>query len=121
MTSTLMASITDNTNVDPESLVVLGPSATHHSPKIPNYGHMWHPDSYRTQLRNGSLIIAVNGLSLRNDWCDPRNLPPWAFTNAEEPIFSILDCYLLGVRIEEVIDPAQNAVSSQNIGPPHPN
>ena len=38
----------------------------------PDYAHMWHLDSYGTQFTNGTLTIAVNGLSLDKDWCDPR-------------------------------------------------
>lgn len=42
---------------------------------------MWHPDSYETQYTNETLTIAVNGLSLEKNWCDPKRIPLWAFEN----------------------------------------
>ncbi|KAM1519707.1 hypothetical protein ACFX1Z_022479 [Malus domestica] len=42
----------------------------------PDYGHTWHPDSYDTQFTNGTFTIAVNGLSLENNWYGPKRIPP---------------------------------------------
>lgn len=47
----------------------------------PDYGHMWHPENFETQFTNGTLTIAVNGLSLDKDWVDPKRLTLWALLN----------------------------------------
>lgn len=78
MTSTIMTRTIDNLDADSKSLQALGPSVTsgtseslplhtQHGPRILDHGHMWHPDNYRTHLRNGSLTIAVNGHLLNKD------------------------------------------------------
>ncbi|KAH0969687.1 hypothetical protein GBA52_028479 [Prunus armeniaca] len=38
----------------------------------------WDPESVGTQYRNGSLSLAIGGLSLNQRWCDPDTIPPWA-------------------------------------------
>ncbi|CAL2269097.1 unnamed protein product [Prunus armeniaca] len=50
-------------------------------PIIPDYSRMWDPDNNGTILKNSSLTVAISGLSLEQNWCDPNNLPPWALTN----------------------------------------
>ncbi|PQQ06303.1 hypothetical protein Pyn_02273 [Prunus yedoensis var. nudiflora] len=39
---------------------------------------MWDPESVGTHYRNGSLRLAIGGLSLNQNWCDPDTIPPWA-------------------------------------------
>ncbi|CAL8172062.1 unnamed protein product [Prunus armeniaca] len=51
-------------------------------PTRADYANRWNPDSFGTQFQNGTLTIAVNGLSLKKNWCDPDRVPPWAFENA---------------------------------------
>lgn len=50
-------------------------------PFIPDYSRIWDPDNNGTIFKNGSLTVAIRGLSLEKNWCDPDNLPPWALTN----------------------------------------
>ncbi|KAL6295788.1 hypothetical protein ACE6H2_003930 [Prunus campanulata] len=45
-----------------------------------SYVNIWDPESYSTQYKNGTLTLAVHGLSLNHNWCDPDRLPPWALT-----------------------------------------
>lgn len=52
-----------------------------------NLDHVWHPNNYGTQFTNGSLTIAINGLSIDKVWCDLHKVPPWAFKN-----FGVLLC-----------------------------
>ncbi|CAL9006100.1 unnamed protein product [Prunus brigantina] len=48
-----------------------------------DFANRWDPDSFGTQYKNGTLTIAVNGLSLNKNWCDPERVPPWALENAD--------------------------------------
>ncbi|KAM1949580.1 hypothetical protein ACFX15_009619 [Malus domestica] len=90
-----------------------------HIPKLrldtrPDYGHMWHPDSYGTHFTNGTLTIAVNGLSLEKNGCDPNRIPPWAFENVDGLLldaeevrarptnFTVKDCFPPGTIISDV-------------------
>lgn len=50
-------------------------------PNRPSYVSIWDPESYDTQYKNGTLTLAVHGLSLNHNWCDPDRLPPWALTS----------------------------------------
>lgn len=90
----------------------------------PDYAHRWLPDSHGTQFTNGILTIAVNGLSLNRDWCDPNRVPHWALHNvvgllqAAEEVraspknFNVLDCFPPNTNIREV-DTASLAVGTQ--------
>lgn len=51
-------------------------------PSLGDWGHMWHPDNFGTQFRNGTITFAVNGLSLAKDWFDFKNLPHGALDKA---------------------------------------
>lgn len=51
-----------------ESSHMAKPYLTTRSDVRPNYAHMWHSDTYGTPFTNGTLTIAVNGLSLDKDW-----------------------------------------------------
>ncbi|KAB2612807.1 hypothetical protein D8674_035123 [Pyrus ussuriensis x Pyrus communis] len=68
---------------------------------LPNYGHIWHPDSFGTQFLNGTLTIAINGLSLDNDWCDPNRFLQDR-GRASSTKFSVMDCYPPGTNMLEV-------------------
>ncbi|KAM1269250.1 hypothetical protein PS1_001423 [Malus domestica] len=57
---------------------------------LADWGNMDHPGSYGTHYRNGTLTLAVNGLSLEKSWYDPRKVPPWAFKNADGLLHSPL-------------------------------
>lgn len=75
---------------------------------------MWHLDSFGTQFTNGTLTIAVNGLSLEKNWCDPYWLPHWALENVNGLLiasnatragpsnFSIKDCFPPKTNLLEV-------------------
>lgn len=88
--------------------------ATSRKDTRPDFGHIWHPDSFGTQYTNGTLTIVVNGLSLEKNWCDPKRIPPWAFENvggliqAAEEVrarptrFNTMDCFPPGTNISEV-------------------
>lgn len=45
------------------------------SNRLLDLDHTWHPDSYGSHFTNGTLTIAVNGLSLFGNWCDPQRVP----------------------------------------------
>ncbi|KAM0978974.1 hypothetical protein ACFX2C_014890 [Malus domestica] len=78
----------------------------------PDYGHLWHPDSYGTQFTNDTLTITVNRLSLNKDWYDPSRIPPWALQNVggllndaetvkkTPACFSMMGCFPLGTNRE---------------------
>lgn len=69
----------------------VSPANTIGRPIHADFVRRWDPDSFGTQYRNGTLTIAVNGLSLEKRWCDPDRVPPWALERAE----SLLDPQLL--------------------------
>lgn len=53
-------------------------------PRNPSQGHdNFFNEDIRAKAMPKASTLAVNGLSLNKDWCDPRSLPPWAFANAE--------------------------------------
>ncbi|TQD87563.1 hypothetical protein C1H46_026862 [Malus baccata] len=39
----------------------------------------WNPSNFETHFTNGILTIAVNGISLDKNWCDPDWISLWAF------------------------------------------
>lgn len=83
---------------------------------LPDYGHMWHLDSFGTQFSNGILSIAVNGLCLSQVWCNPARVPPWAFDNADGLLLalnslqaapknlSLKDCFPSGIDLSMIGD-----------------
>ncbi|KAH0981110.1 hypothetical protein GBA52_008287 [Prunus armeniaca] len=48
-----------------------------------DFANRWDPDSFGTQYKNGTLTIAINGLSLNKNGCDPERVPPWDLENAD--------------------------------------
>lgn len=68
---------------------------------------MWHPDTNDTIFRNGSVTLAINGISIESrSWADPTCIPPWAFQKKEEfhranPLFPVP-----GFDNEQVMVPA---------------
>ncbi|PRQ28715.1 putative transcription factor interactor and regulator CCHC(Zn) family [Rosa chinensis] len=70
---------------------------------------MWDPDTHGSLYRNGSVTVAMNGLSIRpNSWADPECIPPWAFKNKEDflranPMFPVPG--YIEVELEPTITP----------------
>lgn len=77
---------TNSAAAPPQSEVLNGPEVLQHA-TIPASTTLcrhvirrpWDPESFGTHYKNRTFTLAVNGLSLERDWCDPDTLPPWAF------------------------------------------
>lgn len=78
------APIVTSHNVAVDSNEVVDQHLSVRSMLLPDYGHTWHPDGFGIQFSNGTLTIALNGLSLDKDWCDPNRVPHWALKNAHD-------------------------------------
>ncbi|KAK9942661.1 hypothetical protein M0R45_008314 [Rubus argutus] len=84
--------------------------------------NMWHPDTNDTIFRNGSVTLALNGLSIESCvWADPECIPLWAFWNEEEfkranPLFLIP-----GFDNDSVLVPDKNSsIKIVELDVPHP-
>lgn len=69
-------------------------------PTLADYRRRWDPQSFGTKSRNGTLNLALNGLSLWHNWCDPDCVPIWEFSNTND----LLEPIELEPIIEEVVD-----------------
>lgn len=81
--------------------------------------NLWNPNSYGTHYRNGTITVALKGISLERNWYDQVRVPPWALQNADallntnwalEAQNSEKELGCKNIRIEEV----EKEVSSQN-------
>ncbi|KAM2301703.1 hypothetical protein FF1_032429 [Malus domestica] len=79
-----------------------------------DYAHIWHLDSYDTQFTNGTLTIAVNGLSLEKYWCDNMGglLQAAEEVRASPTNFSMMDCFPPNTNRAE-IDKEGNQLATQ--------
>lgn len=71
-----------------------------YKPTLADYRRRWDPQSFGTKSRNGTLNLALNGFSLRHNWCDPNCVPLWALSNTKD----LLEPIELEPTIEEFDD-----------------
>lgn len=74
--------LTADTLPHPHDSFALSESSTYPFPTTrsdlhPNCNHTWYLDSYRTLFSNDKLLIVVNELSLKKNWCDLNKLILW--------------------------------------------
>ncbi|VVA40746.1 PREDICTED: reverse mRNAase [Prunus dulcis] len=81
MTQSVMQNQTEGLQSGTSQTVVPQRRVLSSIPNYRSYVSRWDPESYCTQYKNGTLTLAVHGLSLNHNWCDPDRLPPWALTS----------------------------------------
>lgn len=86
VTKTNILQLQGDSNVDVLS------SSTPRKVSLLDWGNMDNPDSFGTHYHNGTLTLAVNGLSLEKSWSDPRKGPPWVCPNVYGLLDSPFEC-----------------------------